>query len=163
MLYDLINMSDDYTFRADTLECAAVVTLLLGNGQYGASPHEEEKISRGEAPSGIPIFMVGGAEAWFQDKFKRSMEAVVHQFLLGDGRAELVTALRSVLVGDRSAYEATRPMIIEEKRADWERWWKNRHRSSLNDVGRRSEQWADKIERGQARQVTPVPLQVLIV
>ncbi len=140
MLYDLINISDRYTFHADSLECAAALTLLLGNGQYGATPLGSEPTD------GVPIFIIAHPEPWFQEKFGRSVTASLRAFTAGDERAALITALRSVLIGDRVEYETTLPLIIETERTAWTRAWKDRHRSSMNDIGRRAEQWANKLE-----------------
>src|ERR1700733_3831818 len=142
MLYELVNMGDHYTFKADNLATAALVTILLGDGQYCAKPIDDE------GAEGVPFFMLGGADEWFAKHFDGGIDALAKDFITGDRRAELVTALRSVLIGNRAEYEETLPMVAEDQREAWIAKWKDRHRSSMNNIGGRAEQWAEKIERG---------------
>jgi hypothetical protein len=156
MLYELVNMSDRYTFRADSLPCAAVVTVLLGNGQYMAKPLDDASAQE------VPFFIFGGSDEWFTEHCG-GLDTTVKRFVNGESRAELVAALRSVLIGDRAEYEETLPMIAESERTAWTAKWHERHRSSTNDIGKRARQLADRIERGpDAPAADPVPTQVFV-
>ncbi len=136
MLFDLINPSDSYTFQADTLECAAIATLLLGTGQYGARQLDGKEE--------VPIFLLGGAEQWFTDKFGRSIEDSL-KLHKGERAEELIACLNSVLIGDRKEYECTLPMIADDKRDEWVAGWHDRNRSSMNDIGSRAKRIATAI------------------
>jgi hypothetical protein len=149
MLFDLINMSDGYTFLASDLECAAIVTVLLGSGQYGA------REIGGEA--NVPIFLFGGADDWFRTNFNRTIEESValHK---GDRLPALIEALESVLIGDRAEYELTLPLIQVEKRDEWTAARHDRLRSSMNDIGARAKRTAAALKKGTRPE--PAPQQV---
>ena len=53
MLYELINPSDPVTFEAPDLKVAALVTIILGQGQYGAQPVDD-------SAEGVPIMLFFG-------------------------------------------------------------------------------------------------------
>ena len=157
MLYELVNMSDRYTFKADTLDTAAVVTILLGNGQYSAKPLDDE------TAQGVPFFMFGGGEEWFNKECGHTIEETVKQFVTGRRGPELVAALRSVLIGDRAEYEETVVLISEDKRVAWTKARHNRLCSSINDIGKRALQLADRLEKGSAAPAPdPTPAQVFV-
>lgn len=56
--YELINPSDYITFEAPTVQISAIVTILLGHGQYSA-----KNLNKGED---VPMFMFGGVDEWFK-------------------------------------------------------------------------------------------------
>lgn len=157
MLYELINMSDKYTFHADSLECAAVLTILLGNGQYGATPLGVT------ASEGVPIFILGGADEWFTDTFGRNLSATMDLFVNGDHKAELVAALRDVVIGDREQYAQTRHFIAETALGAWQSERHDRLRSSMNNIGERASQWAAKIEGVASKALGEAPQQVFTI
>ena len=63
--YQLINPSDPYTFLTPDLETAALTVFCLGT-MYGAEPQ-----GKGE---NVPVFLFGGAEEWYEEKFGRRPE-----------------------------------------------------------------------------------------
>jgi hypothetical protein len=136
MIFDLINMSDQYTFAADDLECAALTTILLGSGQYSA------KQICGDAT--VPFFMFGGHDEWFMDNFGRGLEASVALFR-GARACELIACLESVVIGDREEYERTLAMIPTDKKVEWIAAWNDKRRSSLNDIGARAKRIASAL------------------
>lgn len=64
--FELINPSDPFTFKARSLEVAAQAVLLIGNGAYGG-----KSLDGGED---VPIFLFGGNDEWFKDKFDKTAE-----------------------------------------------------------------------------------------
>ncbi len=138
MLYDLISLSDRYTFQADSLECAALVTCVLGRGQYGANNLTDE-----ERP-GVPIFLFGGAEKWFMANFGRTISESF-AFFKNYHKASLVEAFRSVVIGNRKEYEEAIKFIPEDKQEEWKALRHERLRSSMNDIGRRAHAFADAL------------------
>lgn len=126
MFYEIINPSDKAMFEADDLRIAALVTFLIGGGQYGAEPED------GEA-EGVPIFLFGGNKEWWSAHFDEPMEGAVDRHA-----AKLVVALRSVCYGDmtdRRLFDSALTAIDDpEKRAAFVAEWNDRHRSSLNDI-----------------------------
>ncbi len=146
MLFDLVNMSDQYTFHADSLECAALVTILLGSGQYSAKQLD------GDAK--VPFFMFGGTDEWFSEKFGRTLEQSV-DLHKGARLADLVGSLESVLIGDRQEYERTLPLIAAEKREEWIAGWHDRHRSSMNDIGGRARRLAEAVAARKTPEAAP--------
>lgn len=84
--YDLINPTADCTFEAPDLQIAALAVLILSNGFYGATPVAPEM-----SHERVPIFLTGGALAWWNETFPETMQDVI------DARhLELITALESV-------------------------------------------------------------------
>jgi len=149
MLFDLINMSDKYTFVADDLEIAALTTCLLGSGQYGADQLD------GDAK--VPIFLLGGSDEWFTAKFGRNLEQSLNALKASPA---LIDCLESVLIGDRREYDETLPMIAEDKRDEWIAAWHDRHRSSLNDIGGRAKRIAKAL--AEKERPEPAPQQVFV-
>ena len=73
MKFNLINPSDAYHFEAEDLEIAAAVVCILGGGKYGA-----DSIGEGASKDdAVPMFLFGGHDEWFMEKFGRGFEASV--------------------------------------------------------------------------------------
>jgi hypothetical protein len=66
--FEIVNPSDPYTFTAPTLEIAALVVCLLGEGKYGGTSLD--------TPRGVdvPIFIFGGHDEWFKEQFGCTFE-----------------------------------------------------------------------------------------
>src|SRR6266700_3975891 len=67
LLFEIINPSDAYTFLAPDLAIATIVTVYLGEGQYGA------RQIGGELE--VPLMILGDPDAWFREHFNQSAEA----------------------------------------------------------------------------------------
>ncbi len=142
MLYELINMSDPYTFKADDLECAALATILLGRGQYGAKPLDGQNYD-GMPDHGVPIMIVGSGPEWFQNKFGKSIPDAMNACLEDqDRRMALVETLRSVVIGrgaeERAAFDEQYSAMAHEKREEWRQKRHDEKLTSLNDIGGRA-------------------------
>ena len=79
MLYDLANPSDAVTFKAETFDAALCATILVGNGNYSATPVGD----RGQGLEDEP----GGAHVLHGDRLRRLLQEP-RGGLLGGGEAE---------------------------------------------------------------------------
>lgn len=139
MIYEIINPSDKYTLETDNFELACLATILLGKGRYALTDESDNEA--------MPIFMFGGHEAWFQEKFGKSLEDISNE----TDDLELATVLRSVLLGDRVVYQSMLKFIDPDKQQAFRDHWHNERRTSLNDIGQRAWGYADALEkRGQS-------------
>ncbi len=92
MKFAIVNPSDPYTMEAEDLEIAAVAVSFLGAGKYALQGIGED------ADIYVPIFLFGGHDEWFAEKFGMDFDATSTHVL--DHRAEaLATALDSVTLG----------------------------------------------------------------
>ena len=142
MYYDLVNPSDPVTFEAPDLKIAALVTLILGHGQYAANPEDE-------SAEGVPSMLFGGAEEWWNEHFQEPMENAGER-----DRERLAAALRSVCYGsvtDRKLYDsAVEAIDSPEKRAAFIAEWNDRNRSSMNNIMGRAHSIAERLEQPAA-------------
>ena len=139
MLYELINPSDETHFEAPNLMIAALVTVMLGQGQYQAKPEDE-------TAEEVPFFMFGGFDEWWAEHFPDEQAEGA-----GDRHAtELAAALRSVCYGDlreRCLYDRALNAIDDPgKRAAFIADWNDKHRSSLNNIMGRAHAMAGGLE-----------------
>lgn len=139
ILYELINMSDPYTFYAPSIEVAGVCAVRLSPG-FGAAPADGE----GES---TPLMF--GWEEWLEAKGVDAAWVEAH-------RAEIAAAYESFLIGDaakRADVESMLAMLPEEKRAEWRLQRQDRHRTSLNKIGERAYELAAALrpEQEEAR------------
>lgn len=158
MIYDIINMSDSYTIKAESLDVAAVACLLLGSGQYGFAPLEDGGVK-------IPLFMFGGVDEWFREHFGKDVGPCVEE--IREKRAgELADCLDSCLIGsltDRQEYE--RELELIESPESREKFRAERHdkrRTSMNDIGGRAYEMAKRLREESENVLVPAPAQVFI-
>ena len=122
--YQLINPSDPYTFLTPDLETAALTVFCLGT-MYGAEPQ-----GKGE---NVPVFLFGGAEEWYEEKFGRRPEEGIKEKW-----EEVANALLSYMFGrfeDRRRYEAALEAITDEKKKEkFINEWQDGH-GSMNNIG----------------------------
>lgn len=71
--FEIVNPSDPYTFKAPSLEIAAIVVTLLGGGMYSGKSLD--------TPPGVdvPFFMFGSADAWFQERFGCTLDESIER------------------------------------------------------------------------------------
>jgi len=126
MLYDILNPSDPMSFRAPDLQIAALSMFLLSNGKFGADCRE----GGGED---VPVFLFGGAQAWWDEKFDTSIDDTIIR-----RAGEVADALDSIIYGDwgsRPRFEQQLEKIGDaQARRDFIDTWNDEHRSSLNNV-----------------------------
>lgn len=141
VLYELVNPSDPYTFRADNLAVAAAVVQLLGRGMYMGAPQDEGAVQ-------IPPLKFVPLEDWLRkhapESVANGMEALVESLNRGELAPAVVAALDSVLlcsVAERADFEKAWADLSPEKRLELH----DAKRSSLNDIGRFAWHVADKI------------------
>lgn len=138
--YKIINPSDPYTFLAPDLEVAALVIFLLST-KFGAEcldhPGDEED---------VPIFLLGGAQEWWDQHFDPDMKA-----RLAARAREVATALRSTLYGGAEAHKEFEtlagPIPEGERRAEMRKTWNDEKRSSLTDISRAAYANADWLDQ----------------
>lgn len=128
-LYEIINPSDPYTFRAIDDKVALAVCLLAGRGKTPG-----KRVGDGEDIGGLLMFMSDEeSEKFFKDTFGDFGE------WLKENNAEVVKALESVLcmpAGERYSYErAIELMPDDETRKKYRDEIHDRLRTSLNDFG----------------------------
>lgn len=140
-LYKIINPSDPYTIEASSLDVAAMVSILLGQGNYAF-----ESLDGGAS---IPMFAFGGGDKWCQDHFLEDLMELSNR-VMDTKLAQVANCLYSVLYGDEQdrkeflaatkdmeypEFESVRLARQEEKR------------SSENDIGARAYRMAAKFRQ----------------
>jgi len=131
-IYEIINPSDPYTFKADDERIAKAVAIILGEGAYGL-----KNTGTGDDLSDSTLLL-------FRD------EKGIHKALedtFGDGGLEnfikankvaMADAFNSVLCmnnGDRSRYEDAVASLEPDKRQEYRDKVHDKRRSSMNDIG----------------------------
>lgn len=130
-LYELINPSDPYTFRANSVEIAGAATVLLST-QFGAKPVDGE----GE---GTPVLF--GWEEWLK------AHGIDRDWI--DAHAlEIADALDSFLIGNPHTRADVESMLAElppEKREAWRLKRQGRHRTSMSQIGEAAYEMAARL------------------
>lgn len=141
MLFEIINPSDAYTIKAPDLEIAAIVCVFLGNGNYAFKPLDTD------AANEVPMFLFGGHDEWFTEKFGAKLEDVIDRVMV-KRRAELADCFDSALIGshaDRNEFDlASQHHTAGQRKAFRDARHDNR-RSSLNDIGKRAYEMAKRL------------------
>ncbi|MCG5955821.1 hypothetical protein MER45_07010 [Acinetobacter baumannii] len=140
MIFELINLSDKCTFEASNLKIAAIVTCVLGNGQYSAKGIQHDL--------DVPFFLFGGHEEWFVSKFGTNFEETLIQVRDAE-KQDLVDSFNSVLLGsylDRTAFFKAYNLIKDPAEQNkWRRQWLDEHRSSFNNICERAWNYAEQM------------------
>lgn len=139
-LWELINPSDAYTMAGDDYDVAAVACLLLGEGHMGL-------VEIGGARR-VPIMLFGLNDAWAQEGFGCTVTDLCNR-VMKEKRTALADALASVMIAspaERASYTLALEFIDDPtKRQTYRDRWHDRQRSSLNDIGKRAWEMADRI------------------
>jgi hypothetical protein len=155
MIWEFINPSDATVFEAADVELAALVCVLVGRGQYGATAEVDGKNVQ------VGLFAFQGkeeTEKWFVDNFGRSLEGAYAK-----RRDELPAVLRSFQLGkpnDLAAYKLTLEFVPPESKTEFARRWKELRRSSMNDICGYAWQCADEIDGKRSTTDIPEPRSV---
>lgn len=131
-LYELINPSDDYTFRAPSLEVAGACAVLLSSG-FGA------RCLDGDSEETTPILF--GWNEWLQDRGMNKAWFDAHVQQIAD-------AFDSFLIGgqnEREDVESMLALLDDDKRERWRADRQDRHRSSINQIGERAYDYAKNL------------------
>ena len=134
--YTLHNPSDPYTFLAEDQEVAALVVGILSTA-FGADTEDENEENH------IPIFIFGGYNEWFQDRFSRTPKEGLEA-----RKKEVGEALQSFMLGgfkDRDRYNAALETINDPVKRDafMQKWQDGR--TSLNDIGSKAHRIGRKL------------------
>ncbi|MEO4181419.1 hypothetical protein [Acinetobacter pittii] len=140
MIFELINPSDKCTFEAPNLKIAAIVTCVLGNGQYSAKGMQHDL--------DVPFFLFGGHEEWFVSRFGTNFEETLVEVRNAE-KQDLVDSFNSVLLGsylDRTAFFKAYNLIKDPTEQNkWRREWLDERRSSFNNVCERAWNYAEQV------------------
>lgn len=133
-IYEIINFSDLYTFRAPNDLIAEATTILLGNGAYGLHRCSDD------ATVGTLLIFASQeqAEAYLLKQFGMTLDGYLKANAL-----DIAAALESVLcmsANERQAYELAISMIEPSQRDTYRDKVHDINRTSLNDIGSRA--WA---------------------
>ncbi|MFA3512355.1 hypothetical protein [Acinetobacter baumannii] len=147
MIFELINPSDKCTFEAPNLKIAAIVTCVLGNGQYSAKGMQHDL--------DVPFFLFGGHEEWFVSRFGTNFEETLIQVRNAE-KKDLVDSFNSVLLGsylDRTAFFKAYNLIKDPAEQNkWRRQWLDERRSSFNNVCERAWNYAEQVSLYKAQE-----------
>ena len=138
MLFELINPSDPYTFRAPSIEVAAVAVVQL-------SCHMGAKCIDPGCDESTPVMF--GWDDWLESRGINGDWAHAHL-------DEVADALDSFLIGDpafRADIESAMELIPEDKREQWRLERQDRHRSSMNQIGEAAYQRAKSLREYAAK------------
>ncbi|WP_267530607.1 hypothetical protein [Acinetobacter oleivorans] len=140
MIFELINLSNKCTFEAPNLKIAAIVTCVLGNGQYSAKGIENDL--------DVPFFIFGGHDEWFVSNFGQNFEETFIQ-VRNEEKYDLVNSFNSVLLGsylDRTAFYKAYDLIQDPAEQNkWRRQWLDERRSSFNNICERAWNYAEQV------------------
>ena len=145
LLFKIVNPSDPYTIEASSLDVAAIVSVLLGQGKYSF-----ESLDGGE---NVPLFAFHGRpDDWCQDHFKESLMELSNR-VMDTKLAEIADCLDSVVYGDaedRVEFLAS-TKDMDREMFEFERITRqDKKRSSLNDIGERAYRMAAKLRKSIA-------------
>jgi hypothetical protein len=133
VLFELINPSDPYTFEAESIEIAGVVTVILSSS-FGAKSLDPPYES-------TPILF--GWDAWLADR------GIDNEFLSTNAEA-IARAFESFIIGsasDRRELELVLKELPVERRESFIRERQERMRSSFNQIGERAYMLAKQFQK----------------
>jgi hypothetical protein len=138
VIYEIINPSDCVTIDAPTFEAAALATILIGNGQYGAKPDD--------GGEDVPIFLFSSWRAWVKERFGFD-EA---EQMLEAHKVDVIAALKSACTGsisDRKLFDSALAAITDdEKRAAFLADWDDKKRTSMTAIANAAHDTAKWLE-----------------
>lgn len=123
-IVELINPSDAITFEMDDVKVAGVAILILGRGAYGLSDADGDI---------VPIMLFGSSEAWLK-KEGINLEKFIHENCLP--MAKFLETVCYGSIDQREAVDVACSRMTPRKSEEHRRWWNDKRRSSLNDVGK---------------------------
>lgn len=129
MIFEIINPSDKCTLEAFDHEVASIACCLIGGGKYALDGIDTDLE--------VPLFIFGGHDDWFSEKFKRTLEeSIIH--VKSTKIDALINCLNSVLIGgaeSRASFNKGLDLIEDPiKKEEWRQHWLDERRSSLNNI-----------------------------
>lgn len=125
MIYEIVNPSDAVTIEADDVKVAGLATWLLSNG-YGLDDEEGQNVWP------IAIFGIG------QGLLETQGIPDVDKFIK-DNALRMAEVLDSVMYGypsDRALVKSAMEKMTPENAATYLSEWNEKHRSSMNNIGK---------------------------
>lgn len=142
-LYEIVNPSDMYTIETKDFLPACLAVLWLGQGKYAL-------LGLDKGGETMPIFLFGGYESWFRDRFGKDVDLLIQEM----PAADLAAALESVICGDREerlAYFTALDLLTDpDERRAYRDAWQQKHSTSLNDIGGDAHRMADRLRAAAA-------------
>ncbi len=135
MIFEIMNPSDKYTIEAKEFATACIACLAIGGSSYGlqeiGGEHE------------MPIFLFGGCDEWFLEKFELIPDDLFEQI----PKIDLIMCLESIVIGDRDRYLLELGELEgDDAKMLWSEWHE-KYRSSTNDIGGRAISLAQKLKK----------------
>ena len=140
-VYELVNPSDDYSFEAPDDQVAAYVALAVGQGRYDARLLGDREASN---PIMCMLSFYSTAET-VDDDVKKLLGGLSLNDFLAARTAEVVAALRSLVIGNRADLAASLIGRGEQEAATLKAAWHEKHRTSMTDIGKYANDMADSI------------------
>lgn len=125
MILELTNPSDAVTFIGDDPKIAGVTVLILGNGCYGLTDEKGNEF--------VPLMIFGSHESWLADNGIDDLGAFIET-----NAAAIADFLDTCAYGhirDRQAFDEAIKRMTPENAAEHRKWWNERNRSSMNNIG----------------------------
>lgn len=129
-VYEIVNWSDSYTIKGPFLSCA-VGTLLLGEGNYPLSDEQGKVVL-------LSFLTEVGINDWLREHTGADSADALGEYINAN-RMAIADVLDTVLIGSRNEYEALVVAVPDNKRDAFREQWHDKHRSSLNDIGKRAQ------------------------
>jgi len=133
--FEIINPSDE-CYLIGEFAPVSVATILLGRGAYGAECIDNEELK-------MPLFLLADmddVDKWFVGQFGTNFDDTLQQY-----KADVVDVLESFVYGDIGNYQLALAHIPDEGKADFRGAWRDKYRSSMNNIGANADWWAKKL------------------
>jgi len=150
MICEIINPSDAYTLECNDFLVGAVAVAVLGEGHYGLKSEDGERQT--------PVLL--GWVRWLEEEGIKDLAEYLKQN--NDAIAE---ALGSVRIGEAAERKAEREAVKYMTAENAEKYRLERHdaaRSSMNNIGRRAWQIAQRMRGDKDAEVPPDDSIVLV-
>jgi len=135
--WELINPSDKYTFEADEPIVACMVATIL-SPSFGAKQIDPALDS--DATVGM-LALSDNPEVFFEETYGISMSDAMDKYI-----KQIKKSFESFVAGDRKEYFAILEFIdITRKRNEFQAWWNDKKRSSMNNIGEAAAGYAKQL------------------
>jgi len=146
-IVELQNPSDAITFEMDDVKVAGVAVMFLGNGAYGLEDSSGKTV--------VPIMLFGTHEKWLKQ------QGIVLDDFIPPNMTKMADFLETVCYGhasEREAVEVACARMTPEKAEEHRKWWNDKKRTSLCDIGKAALKLAKQFRKAAAGQAVEEPL-----
>lgn len=150
-IWEVINWSDPITILSDDFDVATAAIMVLSYGKYSVKECGGQKR---ESPL-FGLWKIEQTAQWLKENFpEKELEGnpdqIVEKFLESIDVLQMAQVLHSMQVcspEEREGYEeALKAIDNTEKKIEYTNWWKERRRSSMNDIVHYAWHMADRLE-----------------